>query len=306
MSTSPIHGCVIFNPAAGRGRAERRLQRLVRSWRGETALWPTTHHGHARELARAAAEKGFPFVGAAGGDGTVHEVANGMLDVVGSTAILKIVPVGSANDLAASLRQQFGAAAADELGVAVDIGRVTCDQPRSEHFVCGCGLGLNGQITLESQRVRWLQGLPLYGWATLRSVLRMSRAPRWTIQFGDEPAIESPTRMLSVLLARREGNFTLAPAALHDDGLFDILHVGAMSQFEMLSWLPRVAWNGPPTNHPLVLNRRCHRVRVTSDEPLTVHLDGEMFCVPADRVRELTAELLPARLRVQVVDVTGH
>jgi diacylglycerol kinase family enzyme len=130
----------------------------------------------------------------------------------------------------------------------------------------------------------------------------MSKAPTWTIQFGDEPAIETPTRMLSVLLARREGNFTLAPEALHDDGLFDILHVGAMSRFEMLHWLPRVVFSGPPKDHPLVLNRRCHRVRVTSHEPLIAHLDGEMFCVPADCVCELTAELLPARLRVQVVE----
>ena len=302
MSAQPIHGCVIFNPAAGRGRAGRRLERLVRSWQGETELWPTTHRGHARELAQTAAEKAFQFVGAAGGDGTVHEVANGMLDVAESQAMLKIVPVGSANDLAASLRQQFGVAVADEQGVAVDVGRVTGDRGRSEHFVCGCGLGLNGQVTLESQRIRWLQGLPLYGWASLRAVWRMSQVPNWTMQFDDEFAIETPTRMLSVLLARREGNFTLAPEALHDDGLFDILHIGAMSRFEMLHWLPRVALNGPPKNHPLVLNRRCRRVRVTSNEPLTVHHDGEMFCVPDDGVCELTAELLPARLRVQVVE----
>lgn len=304
MSTPPIHGCVIFNPAAGRGRAARRLERLVQTWRGETELWPTNHPGHARELAQVAAQRGFQFVGAAGGDGTVHEVANGMLDVVSSRAMLKIVPVGSANDLAASLRQQFGAAVADEKGVAVDVGRVTGDRDRSAHFVCGFGLGLNGQVTLEAQRVRWLQGLPLYGWATLRSLLRMSKVPTWTIQFGDEPVLEMSTRMLSVLLARREGNFTLAPEALHDDGLFDILHVGAMPRFEMLHWLPRVVFSGPPKNHPLVLNRRCHRVRVTSGEPLTAHLDGEMFCVPADGVHELTAELLPMRLLVQVVDPT--
>lgn len=302
MSTQSVRGCVIFNPEAGRGRAGRRLDNLVQHWRGEVELWPTTHRGHARELAQTAAEKGFSFVGAGGGDGTVHEVANGILDVADSRTLLRIVPVGSANDLAASLCQQFGADIAAEQGVAIDVGRVTAEQRRSEHFVCGCGLGLNGQITLESQRIRWLQGLPLYGWASIRSVLRMSRVPTWTIQFDDEPTIETPTRMLSVLLARREGNFTLAPEALHDDGLFDILHVRAMSRFEMLHWLPRVALSGPPKNHPLVLNRRCHRVRVTSHEPLTAHLDGEMFCVPSDNICELTAELLPARLRVQVVE----
>lgn len=302
MSARPSRGCVIFNPAAGRGRAGRRIERLVPTWRGEAELWPTAHRGHARELAQKAAERGFDFVGAGGGDGTVHEVVNGMLDVADSQSLLKIVPVGSANDLAASLRQQFGAAVAVEQGVSIDVGRVNGNRGRPEHFVCGCGLGLNGQVTLESRRIRWLQGLPLYGWAALRAVLRMSRVPTWTIQFGDEPAIATTTRMLSILLARREGNFMLAPEALHDDGLFDILHVGAMSRFEMLYWLPRVALSGPPKDHPLVRNRRCHRVRVTSSEPLTVHLDGEMYCVPNDGVCELTVELLPSRLRVQVVE----
>lgn len=302
MTSRALRGCVIFNPAAGRGRAKRRLEAVVTTWQAETELWPTERRGHGRELAQAAAVRGFDFVGAAGGDGTVHEVANGMLAVADSTALLRIVPIGSANDLAASLRQQFGAAVADERGVAIDVGRVVSDRGRAEYFVCGLGLGLNGDVTLESQRVRWLQGLPLYAWATLRAVLRMSNAPVWAIQFGEETAIAAPTRMLSVLLACREGNFTLAPEALHDDGLFDILHVGAMSRFEMLHWLPRVAWNGPPQNHPLVLSRRCQRVRVTSDSPLTAHTDGEMFCIPADGVRELTVELLPTRLRVQVVN----
>lgn len=302
MTSRPLRGCVIFNPAAGRGRAKQRLERLVTNWPGETELWPTERSGHGRELAQAAAERGFDFVGAAGGDGTVHEVANGLLAVADSTAMLRIVPIGSANDLAASLRYQFGATLAAEQGVAIDVGRVTSEHGRSEHFVCGLGIGLNGQVTLESRRVRGLQGLPLYAWATLRSVLRMSEAPAWSIQFGEEAVIETRTRMLSVLLARREGNFTLAPEAIHDDGLFDILHVGAMSRFEMLHWLPRVAWSGPPKIHPLVHSRRTDRVRVVSDAPLTAHVDGEMFCVPTDGVRELTAELLPTRLRVQILD----
>jgi len=302
MPTRLLRGCVIFNPAAGRGRAKQRLEHLVTNWPGETELWPTERSGHGRELAQKAAEYGFDFVGAAGGDGTVHEVANGILAVANSSVILRIVPIGSANDLAASLRHQFGATLAAEEGVAIDVGRVVSEHGRSEYFVCGLGIGLNGQVTLEARRIPWLQGLPLYAWASLRAVLRMSSAPSWTIQFYNEAVIESRTRMLSVLLARREGNFTLAPEATHDDGLFDILHVGAMSRFAMLHWLPRVAWSGPPNNHPLVHSRRSKHIRVVSASPLTAHVDGEMFCVPTDDVRELTAELLPTRLRVQILD----
>src|SRR5262245_55424588 len=95
--------CVIFNPAAGKGQAARRLARLRRQWGERVDFQPTDAAGHAVELARQAAESGYRTVAAAGGDGTVHEVANGLLLGQPTDVTFGIIPIGSANDYYASL-----------------------------------------------------------------------------------------------------------------------------------------------------------------------------------------------------------
>src|SRR5262245_54024018 len=95
--------CVIFNPSAGRGQARRHLDRLRRALGTRGEFRPTRSPGHAEELARQAALDGFPFVAAAGGDGTVHEVVNGLLQADRPEAVLAVLPIGSANDYADSL-----------------------------------------------------------------------------------------------------------------------------------------------------------------------------------------------------------
>src|SRR5260370_42005899 len=71
--------CVIYNPAAGKGRGGQRLNKLRRVLGARAAFRPTDREGHAEELALAAAQEGFPIVAAAGGGGPAHDVANGIL-----------------------------------------------------------------------------------------------------------------------------------------------------------------------------------------------------------------------------------
>src|SRR5438132_1369447 len=101
MSTAEL--CVIFNPTAGRQRATQRLAQLRRGWAARAVFRPTERPGHGEELAKQAALDGFSTVVAAGGDGTVHEVANGLLSAGRPEVVFGIVPIGSANDYAASL-----------------------------------------------------------------------------------------------------------------------------------------------------------------------------------------------------------
>src|ERR1700740_3335334 len=95
--------CVIYNPAAGRGRAERLLKALPPALASGYNHRPTTRTGHATELARQAADEGFAKVVAAGGDGTVHEVANGVLQSGRRDTTFSVWPIGSANDFAFTL-----------------------------------------------------------------------------------------------------------------------------------------------------------------------------------------------------------
>src|SRR5579875_8925 len=95
--------CVIFNPISGRGRSTYCLEELRRAWSQHAVFWPTDAPGRAEELALQAACSGFDIVAAAGGDGTVHEVANGLLRAKRSDVTLAIIPIGSANDYAVCL-----------------------------------------------------------------------------------------------------------------------------------------------------------------------------------------------------------
>jgi diacylglycerol kinase (ATP) len=293
--------CVIFNPAAGRGLAARHLDSLRRALAGRAAFRPTQGPGHAEELAHRAAEEGFPLVGAAGGDGTLHEVANGLLRADRPGTGLAVYPIGSANDYAYTL----GLAAGwwERLDAAVDlhpvdVGVATAPDGRRRHFLNALGLGLNGAINLESRRIQRLRGLARYGFAMLRALGRHFTHPLMSVTV-DDTTRRAPTLALSVALGRREGNFLLAPAAELDDGLFDYLHAGPVSRWELLRYVPALIAGGLPAEHPRLWRGRCRHVQLTSEAPLTVHVDGEFFTLPEEDVRSLEVHILPGRLRVQ-------
>ena len=299
MSSADV--CVIFNPAAGRGRALQRMASL-RQWLGSRAEFlPTRAPAHAEELAFAAATRGFAIVAAAGGDGTVHEVANGLLRAARPEAALAVFPIGSANDYAHSLSLAPGwwlNGHPSACSRAVDVGLVRTSNGRERYFVNGVGVGFNGAVTLESQRIRRLQGVCLYSVALFRALYYRFTAPVMTIQIDDDVQ-RLPTLALSVAIGRREGNFVLAPNAVVDDGLFDYLHVGPLRRWELFRYFPGMITGNLPTDHPAIRSGRCRHVRLCAETPLIVHLDGELFSRPEDNLRDLDIHILPSALRVQ-------
>ncbi len=289
--------CVIFNPTAGKHRARRRLARLRAGWGDRADFWPTERAGHAADLARRAAEAGYRVVAAAGGDGTAHEVLNGLMAAGRSEVRFSIIPIGSANDYAHSLG--LDRAGGPPPARAVDVGHVRAPGGRSAYFGCNLGLGFNGAVTWESRRIRRLQGMALYGLATLRALYSHFERPLMTLCIDDAPPWQTPTLLFSALVGRREGGFVLAPRAQVDDGWLDYVHAADLSRAEVLRLLVRIAVFGPPADYPRVRQGRCRRVALVSQAPLIVHTDGEFFCLPADGVRELEIELLPQALTVE-------
>ena len=148
----PADVCVIFNQYAGRGQASRRLAAIQRAWAGRAVFWPTEQPGHAEVLAKKAAESGFRMVVAAGGDGTVHEVANGILEAHRPEVVFSVVPIGSANDYAFSLEND-GAKNPNHNERLVDVGMISDPAGRHRYFVCCLGMGFNGMVTQEFRRV---------------------------------------------------------------------------------------------------------------------------------------------------------
>jgi diacylglycerol kinase family enzyme len=295
---------VIYNPAAGRGRAYERLESLRSQLRDKAVFAPTERPGHAEELAFEAGKRGFAIIGAAGGDGTVHEVANGLLRAEGLRTVMAIFPIGSANDYAFSLglKPAWWLDPVETNGPAcrpkpVDVGLVQTPAGKRRYFINGLGLGFNGAVTLESQRIRWLQGVPLYTAALLRALVYRFHAPLMSICI-DGVAHESRTLALTVAIGRREGNFLLAPKARVDDGYFDYLLAGALDRWELIRYLPGMITGNLPTEHPKLRIGLCREVLLHTDTPVPVHIDGEIFCRPEDGVYDLEIQVLPARLSV--------
>jgi len=264
-------------------------------------LWPTDAAGHAVNLAEKAAATGYATIIAAGGDGTVHEVANGILRAGRPNVTLAVWPIGSANDyayaLGATVDWPFDAKLRTKLAVRpVDVGLVTAGG-RCCFFINGLGVGFNGAVTHEAKRIRGLRSMALSGSAFLTCVVRHFDHPRYAIIIdGDERDMQ--TLAFSVSLGKREGGFLVTPRAVLNDGLFDYVHAGALGRWRALTLLPRLATGTLPDDHPLIRQGRCREVRIRSVTPLWVHTDGEVFCRPADGVTDLAVDLLPAALAV--------
>jgi diacylglycerol kinase (ATP) len=293
--------CVIFNPAAGRGRARQLVERLRRLSGPAMDLRPTNWPGHAVELAERAVADGHTTVIAAGGDGTVHEVANGLIRAGRPEVIFGVWPIGSANDYAYALGATgdwpLEPARRKKLSARpVDVGRVNSGN-RVSYFLNCLGIGFNGAVTFESRRIHGLRGMALYGLAFCTAVCRHFHSPLVGITIdGKEQDLR--TLAFSVNIGKREGGFLVTPRAVLDDGQFDFVHAGPLSRWQALTMLPRIATGTLPADHPLIRQGRCRAVRVRSDVPLRVHTDGELFVATENGPTELIIEMLPAALRV--------
>ena len=300
---------VILNPAANRGRAAKLAPALERAFarRGVRAdLRLTRERGHATELAREAALAGRSAVVAVGGDGIVHEVANGLLATSGEapTLPLGVISGGTGNDFV----KMIGVPLTVEEGVerilsaaprAVDAGRVTRwvaegGWPAPWYFTNGIGLGFDAQVAVQASRIRRLRGLAIYAAAVVR-VLSDLKAPRMRVSVD---GVEIADRRLILTTVANGGchggSFWLCPDARVDDGLLDVLVGDARGVMEVAALIPRVMRGRHLTARGVELHRGT-RVHISCDDALPIHADGEIV---AESVRELEIELLPGRLTV--------
>lgn len=296
---------VILNPAAGHGRSARFREDVLRAaeaqW-GDVKLALTEGPGHATALARDSAD-GTLRVIAVGGDGTVHEAANGLLSRGGRVIpALGVVPVGTGNDFA---KMTYTARVAPRAAIAAlaagTTRRFDVGLAWGEYFVNSLGVGLDADVARRVNEYKHWPGSLGYIVAALQAIVHR-RALRLRIDVDGE-SWSAPTTVLEVGVGPCAGGvFYLVPDARPDDGLLDVCAVGAIGAGFLLTKAYRVL-GGTHTALKEVRMARGGRVRIASEDgPLTAHLDGELRTPGSD---VLDVSVLPGALPVLVADREG-
>jgi len=296
----------LVNPASANGSTGRRWPELERKaaaagLEGRALL--SERPGHLVELARDAVAGGATRLVVVGGDGTVHEVVNGLLQARPTEPLdLAVLPLGTGRDFARSLRipSRFDAAlevARDGDLRTIDVGRATytgADGEETAYFANFAGAGISGAIARRANRTtKALGGRLSFLWATLAVFSRWPPA-EMTVQ------IDGDTRQVRLLEAlAMNGDYTaggmwVAPDAAPDDGRFDVVLIGDFSKREFATTFPKI-YRGTHVAHAKVEIARARELRVDAPTPLPIVLDGEQPGTTPVRF-----ELVPSALGVRV------
>jgi len=300
---------VVINPLSGGGhglRIRERLEQGVANGRAACTISVTGGPRHAVRIAEAAASGGADVVVAVGGDGTVHEVANGILRARAADptlpVALAVVPTGTGNDFAKLL----GVHGSIDTAIAAicagsdrrfDVGRAAWDGG-SCCFVNAMGTGIDVEVVRQITRGRPLPGALNYVAGLMRALVRYRPMP---LEVTAETA-SFAGKVMTIAVANGRcvgGTFHICPDAQPDDGLFDICVIRALPLMGSLAMALRIA-RGRHTRHAAVKMFRAATVdiEVPAGVPFFFQLDGELHEPPAARSIRLT--VLPSALPVRV------
>jgi len=273
----------VVNPAAGGGRGRRvwaHLERRLTALGIDSAFQKTTGRGDATAIAQRAAQAGWPLVVALGGDGTVNEVVNGLVDSSGrARAALGVIAAGRGRDVCRNfdLATDVDLAArrlVDGGDVAVDLGVVTWTTGRRRYFVNSAGVGFDAAVAERVQSRGGVGTIPYF--LGILGTLRRFRASAVTIAVdGDRAVFDGP--MMAAVVANGPyygGGMKIVPAANPVDGWMDLVVIGDLGKIELLRWMPTV-YRGAHLTHPKVTARRGRTITIGGSSRLPVHVDGE-------------------------------
>lgn len=287
--TSPFGPIVLIcNARSGRGGVAKVLpditDKLVRRELPYEVRY-TEGPGHATEIARQSLESGKRFLVAVGGDGTIHEVVNGMIEddkPIDPTAVLGVISAGTGSDFI----KTFGLPAAPGVAVAhldggenfpIDIGKITYTQDGSQvtrYFPNIAEAGIGADVVARAQRLpRWL-GPTVYlvsFWLTMRK----HRSARVSVDLVDR-TYEGPAN--NIVVANCQffgGGMKIAPKAAPTDGLLDIQIEHARKR-EAIAIMPKI-FKGQHLPHPDIEEFKRVKCSITADRPLLIEADGEVL-----------------------------
>jgi diacylglycerol kinase (ATP) len=286
--------CFILNPTSGTNRTQdvpALLTRYATAAGAEFEVQLTQRAGHATELAREAAARGCRVVVAVGGDGTVNEVARGLL---GTGAALGIVPRGSGNGLARHLRLPLDLPGAVRRACQPTFQRMDAGRINGHWFFCTAGLGFDAHVSKMFARAG-TRGLSTYVKVALREYRRYRPTPV-QVELENMQLLDTHCYVLAFANAAQYGNNAyIAPRADIQDGLLDVCLIDALPMLRAVRVgvglaLGTLATSGGAAYHT------SRRIRVRAAQPLGFHVDGDYVTDATD----FEVELEPLALEVAV------
>lgn len=309
---------VIVNPTSAAGTTRRRWPQLASELRahfGPFACVFTQHPGDAARIAEAEARSGRRLIIACGGDGTISEVANGLLRS-GRDAELGVLPSGTGGDLRRALRipkRAADAARALRTGRTrvIDVGRAIYITPSGEEqerfFINVASFGIGGEVvarlkrttTLAGQVTKLFGGKAAFAYSMLRTVLSAAR-PRVAVALDGGPEVSLEVLNFCIANARYfGGGMKIAPRASMVDGAFDVVVIGDMPSAEVIlkAYSIYLGTHLGIEEVRAARARRCVARPVVQEARIDLEIDGETVgYLPA------TFEIVPQALRLRCPD----
>jgi diacylglycerol kinase (ATP) len=286
------HTLAIVNPAAGHGAGARVGMGLARELEAsgfKVEIIQTPAPGEAARIAREASADGCRTVIAVGGDGTANEIANGL---VGTSTALALYPIGSGNDFARSLgyprkRRDIGRFLANARRRVIDVGDVN-----GRIFVNAAGVGIDGHVAERVEASARVVG-PTLGYFVGALVSIVAYRPQPMRLRIDDQTLEGKHLLVVAANGTHFGSgMHIAPQALVDDGLFDVVVAGDLGRWASLVALAKL-YRGTHVNGRDVLAFRARSLDVELERELPAEADGEPM-----RARSLTVRMRPGALTV--------
>lgn len=283
----------LVNPSSGGGKGARSLPQIRElAAAAGSEVWMSKDGEDLTRLARQAVEEGVERLVVAGGDGTFHQVEQGL---AGTECAMGLVPLGRGNDLARTLKVPETVKEAVEFALQEPIAKIDLGRVGSFCFAGYCGVGFDSEVAgyvYSGSRV--FKGVLAYPFGVVRNLL-FYRSPKVRVEH-DGGTIEGTRLFVSVVNCRRfGGGMIVAPDASLTDGLLDLVAVEDISRLELLQLFPKV-YKGTHVGHRAVEIVRTSKVHISVDRPMQMFSDGEPM-LEVDQ-HGVTVEMWPEALRV--------
>jgi diacylglycerol kinase (ATP) len=265
---------IIANPAAGRGKSAtivQQLEGMLRERKVKFDISLTKAPGDATDLARAAATEGWPVIISVGGDGTICEVVNGLVD---TDSALGIISCGTGNDIARNLGVPTNVGQAIDTLLTGERRKIDVGIEKDQVFVDIAGIGFPCDVSRRANAMQKVKG-PLAFFAATYKALSALKAIPVRIEL-DHDTME--TNVISVTISNMKyagGGMVFAPDAIVDDGLFDISIVGEMGKVSFALTFPQM-YRDSGVKHPALSRHRSSVVRIFTEQPLEKMFDGNI------------------------------